>query len=254
MRTTRKHNLLATAVISALALSTTGARADDVDTRIGTLSFTHDLENGYPTKETVEKLFDERDFQRATQIYLWALPMVSIGEAEHVMMEAPGAAPGDIIRVDTVPGIARFLTGNATTPYLMTWLNLENSGPVVIEMPAGPAAGFVDDLWQRPVTDIGQPGPDKGRGGKFLVLGPGQTAPEGADAYIVVQSTTFNNLWLVRLLSPDAKEREAMLAKIRMYPVSQRANPAVTKVHSLGGGPSFANAPRGLAYWERLSH
>jgi hypothetical protein len=34
--------------------------------------------NGYPTKEPVEKLFDERDFQRATQIYLWALPMVSV--------------------------------------------------------------------------------------------------------------------------------------------------------------------------------
>jgi hypothetical protein len=48
----------------------------EIETRIGTLSFTHDFANGYPTKETVEKLYDERDFQRACQVYLWSLPMV----------------------------------------------------------------------------------------------------------------------------------------------------------------------------------
>jgi hypothetical protein len=100
---------------------------------------------------------------------------------------------------------------------------------------------------------MGRPGPDKGQGGKFLVLGPGQAAPEGAEDYIVVRSTTFNNMWILRLLSPDAQEREAMQGKIRMYPFSQRANPPATKVLSLGGGALFANAPRGLTYWEKLS-
>jgi hypothetical protein len=76
MKPTRRHNLVAAALVCALALAITGANAEDINTRIGTLSFTHDFENGYPTKETVEKLFDERDFERATQIYLWALPMV----------------------------------------------------------------------------------------------------------------------------------------------------------------------------------
>jgi hypothetical protein len=256
MNAKRKRALISAALLGAASAgcAATGARDQTVDTRIGKLEFTHDFADGYPTQPTVDKLFDERDFQRACQVYLWALPMVSVGEAEHVMMEAPGAAPGDIIRVDTVPGIRRFLTGNATTPYLMTWLDLEQSGPFVCELPAGPTAGFVDDLWQRPVTDLGLPGPDQGKGGKFLVLGPGQAAPEGADGYIVVQSTTFNNLWLVRLLSPDAQERDALMGKIRLYPFSQRANPPVTKVHSLGAGTSYANAPRGFAYWERLSH
>lgn len=253
MKTTSKQTLIAATLMGALALATTGTHAEDINTRIGTLSFTHDFANGYPTKETVEKLFDERDFQRATQLYLWALPMVSLGEVEHVLMTVPGAAHGDIFRLDTVPAIRRFLTGNATTPYLLTWLNLERSGPYVVEMPAGPTAGFVNDVWQRPVTDIGLPGPDKGHGGKFLVLGPGQTAPDGAEGYIVVQSTTFNNLWLVRLLSPDAQERDAMMAKIRLYPFLQRATPPATRVLSVGAGTSYANAPRGFAYWERLS-
>src|SRR4029450_5295440 len=144
MKTKSKH-----ALIAALVFATMGAHADDIDTRIGKLSFTHDFANGYPSKETVEKLFDERDFQRACQTYLWALPMVSVGEAEAVMMSVPGAAHGDIMRADTIPAIQRFLTGKATTPSLMAWLNLAKSGPYVVEMPAGPSAGFVDDLWQR---------------------------------------------------------------------------------------------------------
>ena len=255
MKTIRKQYLIAAALVCALALATTGAQAQTqtVDTPIGKLAFTHDFANGYPTTETVEKLYDERDFQRACQVYLWALPIVSFGEVEHVLMDAPSAAYGSIIRVDTVPGIQRFLTGNATTPYLMAWLNLEKSGPYVIEIPAGAAAGFVNDLWQRPVTDIGFPGPDKGQGGKFLLLGPGQAAPEGTQGLIVVRSSTFNNLWLLRLLSPDAQGREAMLAKIRLYPVSKRATPPATRVLTLGGGASLAIAPRGLVYWEKLA-
>jgi hypothetical protein len=145
------------------------SQGQSIETRIGTLSFTHDFANGYPTKETVEKLYDERDFQRACQAYLWALPIVSVGKMERVIMQAPGASHGDILSLVTFPELSRFLTANATTPYALTWLNLAQSGPYVIELPPGPTAGFVNDLWQRPVTDLGLPGPDKGQGGKFLV-------------------------------------------------------------------------------------
>jgi hypothetical protein len=41
-----------------------------VETRVGMLEFTHDFANGYPTDATVEKLYDQRDFQRACQAYL----------------------------------------------------------------------------------------------------------------------------------------------------------------------------------------
>lgn len=124
----------------------------------------------------------------------------------------------------------------------------------MIELPAGQIAGLVNDLWQRPVTDMGLPGPDKGKGGKFLVLGPGQTAPKGADGFIVVHSSTVNNLVLLRLLATDPKERQATLEKVHYYPLSQRANPPATKViYPDKGGRTLANAPRGFAYWEKLS-
>ena len=253
MKTIRRQNLLlAAALVGALAFATTGARAEDINTRIGTLSFTHDFANGYPTKQTVEKLYDERDFQRACQAYLWALPMVSLGEVEHVFMLPPGAAYGNLMRMETFPEISRFLTGNATTPYAMTWLNLAKSGPYVIEVPAGPTAGFVDDLWQRAVTDIGLPGPDKGQGAKYLVLGPGQTAPAEAQGYIVVHSSTFNGLFLFRLLSPNPQDNEALFKKFRLYPFSQRANPPANKdMRPDAGGRALGNAPRGFTYWEK---
>jgi hypothetical protein len=48
-----------------------------IETRIGPLEFTHDFANGYPTDATIDRLYDERDFQRACQAYLWSLPAVS---------------------------------------------------------------------------------------------------------------------------------------------------------------------------------
>jgi len=238
--------------MGALALATTGVRAEDIDTRIGKLSFTHDFANGYPTKETVEKLFDERDFQRATQVYLWALPMVSVGEVEDVLMGVRNAAHGDIFRADTVPAIRRFLTGNATTPYLMTWLNLAKSGPLVIEIPVGPTAGFVDDLWQRPVTDMGFPGPDKGKGGKFLVLGPGDPDLK-PDGYYVFRSPTVN-LWIgMRVLDPDPVKAKATMAALRIYAYSQRDNPPNAPRQTPNGRKWTGEQPHGLAYWEGLA-
>jgi hypothetical protein len=163
------------------------AQTEIVNTRIGKLEFTHDFANGYPTKETVEKLYDERDFQRACQVYLWAFPMVSWGGLESLFRSGQDAAYGDLMLLETYSELSRVLTPNATTPYAFTWLNLEQNGPYVVEVPSGPTAGVVDDLWQRPVTDMGLPGPDAGKGGKYLLLGPGQEVPAGAEGYIVAR-------------------------------------------------------------------
>jgi hypothetical protein len=71
MNTTPTQNLKAAALAGVLAL--TSAQAQTVETRIGKLEF----EQGVPTKESVTRLYDEMDFQRACQAYLWALPIVS---------------------------------------------------------------------------------------------------------------------------------------------------------------------------------
>ena len=56
-----------------------------LDTRIGMLEFTHDFANGYPSDTTIEKLYDERDFQRACQAYLWSVRPE--GALEHHLAE-----------------------------------------------------------------------------------------------------------------------------------------------------------------------
>ena len=82
-------------------------------------------------------------------------------------------------------------TANATTPYIVATVNLDETGPFVIDLPAGAIAGMVDDFWQRPVTDLELPGPDKGKGAKYPILPPGNKddSPKG---YAVVKSPTDN--------------------------------------------------------------
>ena len=66
-------------------------------TRIGALQFTHEFADGYPSDETVERLYDERDFQRACQAYLWALPIVSFAQWQYSNVESLGAENGQIV-------------------------------------------------------------------------------------------------------------------------------------------------------------
>ena len=65
-----------------------------------------------------------------------------------------------------------FLTANTSTLYTFVLLDTENDGPIVLEIPPG-MLGFVNDAWFQYVADMGIAGPDKGKGGKYLVLPPG---------------------------------------------------------------------------------
>src|SRR5262249_13311085 len=71
-----KSFLVGTAALALLAASSLTHAQETVDTHIGTLTF----ESGYPSQETVAKLYDEMDFQRACQAYLWGIPAVGMAE------------------------------------------------------------------------------------------------------------------------------------------------------------------------------
>jgi hypothetical protein len=75
------------------------------------------------------------------------------------------------------------LTAQSDTIYW--WMNLDLSeGPLVVETPPM-ALGMIDDAWFGWVTDIGLPGPDRGLGGKYLLLPPGYTGELPESGYIV---------------------------------------------------------------------
>jgi hypothetical protein len=234
------------AICAALSLSST-VLAQPVTTRMGTLQ----LENGYPSKEAVEKLYDEMDYQRASQIFLWGLPAVGFHNLHQAHLKNFGAKDGEIVLYQSLKDKAGMLTPNLTTLYAFSFWNMAEKGPLVVEVPPGAIAGGVNDIWQRPITDMGQTGPDKGKGAKYLILPPG--GPEvKAPGYIVVRSPSNQLWWGTRGLSADRAEAEATVRKHRLYAWADRAKPGVTNYIPVGGREWASWQPSDIRYYQQL--
>ena len=138
---------------------------DFIDTHVGKIELT----NGYPSDASVHKLYDELDFQRAVQAYIWATPIVAMDALRIANTRDWGVEYNGVGIVDqyTSPAVVA-LTGNSTTIYAAAFMDLSRDGPVAVESPPG-AYGVADDYWQRPVVEIGPFGPDS-QGGKIPVL------------------------------------------------------------------------------------
>jgi hypothetical protein len=152
---------------------------DSVETRLGTLKF-HD---GFPDDATVQKVYDNLDFQRGVQAFLIAMPGASLVAMRHAYREL-GAVDGTVgISETLLDSKALWLTANTDTVYAFSWIDLKN-GPVVVESPPE-TLGIVDDFWFHYVTDLGFVGPDKGKGGKYLFLPPGYKGevPDGPEVF-----------------------------------------------------------------------
>lgn len=239
--------MLTAATAAVLACGTTSAQT--VDTRIGKI----DLFEGVPAgAQTVQKLFDESDFQRASQAYVWALPLVGFAQWQADARNVFGAKDTDMVVYQSVQDKLGILTANATTPYIIGLPDLSKTGPLVIDYPAGNSAGGVGDFWQRPLTDMGETGPDAGKGGKYLIVGPGQEAPR-ANGYRVIHSPTVNIFVAFRALDADPAKANSLIQKFRMYSYADRASSSPTRFLRPDGRKWSQVPPRGLAYWERLA-
>ena len=252
MPTSKPQSPIALTLVAALILSKAVAQElptnGSIESRLGKV----ELKNGYPTEATAKKIFDDIDFQRACQAYLWALPMMGMVQWQAEQRDKFGAGNLDFVDYLTFTDKLGLLTANATTPYLMAFPNVEETGPLVLEIPAGPTAGGFTDFWQRPVSDTGQTGPDKGKGGKYLILGPDEPdmQPEG---YRVFRSPTVNVFIGQRVLEPDKEKALALMAAIRIYPYSAKDSPPATPHIRPDGRKWSGTQPRGLAYWQGVA-
>ena len=225
--------------------ATTGqGESQEIDTRIGRLEFTHDFANGYPTDATIDKLYDERDFQRACQAYLWALPAVSFRSWQRGITQQLGAKNGQIVAILSYEARRGILTANATTPYYLGFADL-SAGPLVMEMPEHGVQGAINDSWQNAI-----PGTDAA--GKYLVLAPGQEASGDTSNYIVRHSPTVNIFLGVRLTDADPEKAKEALSHLQMYPYAQRDNPPKTDILDAGTKAWSGLPPRGMEYWQRV--
>ncbi len=155
-----------------------------------------------PNEEQAARIFDEYDFQRATQAFIWSLPAMNMysmregsealfGRGNHILPTWKGR-----LRATT-----QVTTPNSDVIYAMSYLDLRN-GPVVVEAPAN-IQGLFDDMFQRPIADVGFPGADRGKGGKYLLLPPDYSGPfetgvgtleapgQDPDLYYTFQSRTY---------------------------------------------------------------
>jgi hypothetical protein len=96
----------------------------------------------------------------------------------------------------------------------------------------------MDDAAFQYVSDFGALGPDKGKGGKYLLLPPAYEGdiPEG---YFVLKSKSYMNWFLVRLTPGPNGETKEVVEKFKkgmnIYPLSEADNPPAEKFVNLSG-------------------
>ena len=225
------------------------ATPDTLDTSIGTLtSF-----DGVPDARTTQIVFNNLDFQRAVQAYLAAIPIASMRAMRQGILEFGPANTTVLSFEDQMDSKALWLTPNTVSIYNALWLELGDE-PMVIETPPN-VLGFIDDAWFLYVADFGNAGPDRGQGGKFLVLPPGY---DGAvpDGYYVVRTTTFGNWVVWRGFPVDGSTRPAVKATRRhfkVYPLSRKDEPPQMTFINMSG--KFNNTIHRMDYgfWEELN-
>jgi len=210
------------------------------------------MDGELPRREDLWRVFDELDFQMACQVYLWSLPLVSYAQWKNQHYEVFGATSSDLVHYVTYRDRLGLITANATTPYILNFFDLNETGPLVVELPPGPTAGGLSDFWQREYAVIGEMGPDAGRGGRHVIVPPGQEPPEVGEGWYVERSTGMNIMFGFRTLDPDPQRAQALVDAVRIYPYADRADPKPTRVISPDGRTWSGDQPRGLDYWARL--
>jgi hypothetical protein len=220
---------------------------------------------GYPSPEASAALTKELYFQRAVQTYLWALPAVNM----FAMKEGLAKVSGDGYHVMSVfekrlkPNTL-ITTPNSDVIYGLGFADLAKTGPLVIEAPPM-LQGLMDDFWHRPLVgpvlngvqylgDLGLPGPDKGKGGKYLIVPDDYQGPIDAKQYYVYKSPTNGVLIFLRGffqkiddLSPGVKSVEG----IKIYPL-KGARQEMKFVHA-SDLPSNALFAHDASYFDMLN-
>ncbi len=182
--------------VSNETLSSIGLPAE-IETRLGTLESV----DGAPTSETAEKLYDHLDFVHGLNVYLDGFAGASTYAIRKGFHDI-GVEDNQILIFSELMGSESvFLTANADTVYYLGCVDL-TGGPIVVETPPQ-ALGVIDDMWWGWIIDFGLPGPDRGEGGRYLLVPPGYDGPLPDSGYHVGHSRTSRALVLGRSFLTD---------------------------------------------------
>ena len=228
---------------------------DKVKTSIGTL----DYFDGVPTEKTLETVYDYLDRSRAVNVFINSIPALSMYTLREGQASIGADASHKIVIWDNLMDSRTILlTGNTSTMYAVGFLALDKDGPTIIDLPKG-MLGILDDMAFKYMSDLGVAGPDKGKGGKYLVLPPGYQGdvPKG---YYVVPSNT-NGVWLFlrgyldKNLPLDKAIPEAsanIRNTLKVYPLSKRDNQPKMEFINASGKVMNTILPNDYSFFEKL--
>jgi len=215
---------------------------DELETSFGNLKFF----DGVPNKKTVQKVYNHLDFQHAFQAFLSGIQIASMDAMRKGILEFGPANTTAVLFENLMDSKTLFLTANTTSVYMMSWLQLKDE-PMVIETPPD-VLGIINDHWFKYVVDFGRLGPDKGKGGKFLIIPPGYdgAVPKG---YHVARTNTYGNWVIWRGFQVDGSPKPAVQTTkkiFRIYPLSKKDNPPKMKFVNASG--KFVNTIHRMDY------
>ena len=179
--------------------------------------------NWLPEKEA-QALVDDYFYHRALQSYMGMLPALNtIGMRDG--SEAKFGKGYNVLPIwkERMDSRCWVPTPNADVIYSMSYLDLKETGPLVVAAPHD-IIGMFTDFFQRTLTDVGAVGPDRARGGLYLILPP-EYDGEAPQGYFVVRSRTYNVFLFFRTVmprgakGPDPAPAAALAERTRVYPL-----------------------------------
>jgi hypothetical protein len=261
------------AVTGLVLFASCGQQTDSSEKNEPTVSNHYDvlanipLTQGYPSKESMKQIEDEIFFQRACQAYLWAIPALNMYGMKEGSEKDFGAGYHILpIWKERLNAKTKVTTPNSDVIYAMGYLDLKQDGPMVIEVPPG-LQGILDDFFQRPIKsegkingrewagDVGLPGPDQGKGGKYLILPP-DYAGEIPAGYYTFRSGTYGVFVFWRGFFQDPKQLEApvkVMEQTVIYPLDKKAEAKPMQFPNGSEGEHYMLYPKGIAAFEMLS-
>lgn len=283
-RTTRIFRFVSLTVATASILFLNGAQItaqeavtppsglvtpDKLKSSIGVLEF----QDGVPTVETAQKTSDMLDLIRGVNVYnnsFRGASAYALGKG----FQSIGAEDNSIVIFSKLMDAnSLFMTANADTVYYMGVVNL-SKGPMVIEQPPH-GLGTINDMWFSWIIDIGRPGPDRGAGGKYLLVPPGYDGPLPEGGYFIAHAKTNRVLYAARsfLVENDPQPAVENIKKhLKIYPytaggfgtsiatalegtVKLGSNPPIPETRFIEGSGKIFNTvpPSDYGYFEMIN-
>jgi hypothetical protein len=175
--------------------------------------------DGAPTPETVTNTYNQLDLLHAVNAFMNGYQLASTYALRQGFLSA--GVPDNTIMIfsDLMGSESLFLTANADTVYFLGFVDL-SSGPMVVETPPQALAIF-DDMAFNWMVDFGLAGPDRGEGGRFLLLPPGYEGDLPDSGFHFGRSRTDQAMLLGRSFMQDSDPKptaDLIKQTMRIYP------------------------------------